>query len=214
MRIRLLALVACAVFTGATAHADERAFKREDYESYFAPGRFATWSPFYESHGAMEMVSRRSSQPAGKYLLEQTTKSFDVSVNYDTHSDYKFYKIESLHTDQMTWDARRGAYVYDYTDAEFREETAHVWESHDDNIDLSRGDKSRGELQQFYRDADRRAGQDPVKQENDFRKQVIGGWSWRCAWVNDMGYDVLCRAVHDGSGRTETFYYRKMDLVG
>lgn len=215
MYIRLLAIGLAAIFGAAAAHADERPFKRQDYESYFSVGSYATWSPFYQSDGTLEMTARRSWRSAGQYMLEQTTKSFDVSVNYDRLSRYKFYKIESLHTDQMTWDARRELYVYDYTAAEFREETSQVWESNDNKVELSKGDKPRGELQQFYRDADKRAGQNPRAQEDEFLKEVIGGWTWRCAYTDKKkGFDVECRATHQKSSRVENFFYRKLDLVG
>jgi len=196
------------------AFAGDRPFTREDYESYFAPGRFATYSPYYLSNGTLEVVVNRTAVVAGQYVFEQTTRSLDVSANYDLTSRFDYYKIESVHTDQMVWSERRQAYVYDYTDKEFDADEARVWESNDNGIALSGGDLDRGELHRFYRDADKRAGRDAKVFDQDFRKEVVGVWSWSCAWVANGKFDVECKARHETSKRLETYLYRKLDLVG
>ena len=216
LRFAAFALGAWSVATasGAPAFADERSFTREDYESYFEPGRFATWSPFYQSDGAMEIVVNRNATVGGRHILEQTTRSFDVAANYDIMSEYAFYKIESDNTDLMMWDEQRQVWVYDYTPKEFDTDTARVWESNNNEIRISDGDLDRGPLHQFYRDADRRAGRDATLFDRDFRNEVVGMWSWSCTWVNENGFDVECEAAHQKSERVETYFYRKLDLIG
>jgi hypothetical protein len=216
--LRTAAIAFCAWSAAAAASgmafADERPFTREDYDSYFEPGRFATWSPFYQSDGWMQVVVNRKATVSGRNILEQTTRSFDVAANYDIISDYAFYKIESQNTDLMMWDERRRAWVYDYTSKEFDTDTARVWESKDKEVELSDTDLDRGPLHQFYRDADKRAGRDASLFDRDFRNEVIGVWSWSCAWVNENGFDVECKAAHEKSDRVETYFYRKLDLIG
>lgn len=203
-----------AVALNCLAFAQERPFTRKDYDSYFAPGRFATWSPFYQSEGMMEVIANRAATVGGRDILEQTVRSFDVSANYDVLSEYAFYKIQSQTTDLMMWDEQRQAWVYDYTLKEFDTDTAQVWESKDNAVRISDGDADRGPLHQFYRDADKRAGRDARLFDRDFREEVVGMWRWRCAWVSENGFDVACRSLHTKSFREETYYYRKLDLVG
>ena len=203
-----------AVCAAGTAFAGDRPFTRDDYESYFAPGRFATYSPYYLSNGTMEVVANKIADVAGRHVFEQTTRSFDVSANYDLTSRFDYYKIEALHTDQMVWDERRQAYIYDYTNKEFDADEAKVWESNDNGIALSDGDLNRGELHKFYRDADKRAGRDARLFDQDFRKEVVGIWTWSCAWVSHEKFDVECKAMHETSRRLETYFYRKLDLIG
>ena len=188
-----------------------RSFSRDDYEMYFNPGRFATYSPFYQSDGVMDVVGAKVTRAAGRYLLRQSTKSFDVSPNYDIDSGFPFYKIQTQHTEHMVWDARQGLYRYDYTASEFGADTARVWESNDRQISVSTGDKERGDLHRFYRDADRRAGQDPKKMEDDFKATIIGPWTWACAFIRDDRFEVECQARHLGSQHVETFFYRRLD---
>lgn len=211
----LVALAACGtLMAGAAASAQERRFSLKDYETYFAPGRFATWSPFYQSNGAMEVIANRKASVGGRELLEQTIRSFDVAANYDGLSEYAFYKIESQITDLMMWDAQRQAWVYDYTAKEFDTDTARVWESRDSNVGISSTDVDRGSLHQFYRDADKRAGRDAKLFDRDFRNEVIGMWRWSCSWISRDGFDVQCTSIHPASFREETYYYRKLDLIG
>jgi hypothetical protein len=212
--LRTVAAGACTMMMAASAFAEERVFTRQDYESYFAPGRFASFSPFYQSDGILEVVSSRASTSAGRYFLEQTTRSFDVSANYHVESQFKFYKIDSTHTDNMIWDERRGVYFYDYSGAEFDSDGSLVWESHDGKLDLSDGDLARGDLHQFYRDVDRKAGRDPKVFDEDFRREVVGFWTWACAYLHKDRYDVSCKATHQTSGREETYLFRRLDLVG
>ena len=204
----------CLWANALAAFADERQFTREDYETYFSPGRFATWSPFYRSDGWMIVVVNRKATVGGRHVLEQTTRSFDVSTNYDLMSDFDYYKIESRHTDLMMWDERRKVWIYDYTGKEFDTDNAQVWESEDNRVELSKTDLDRGSLHQFYRNADKRAGRNADEFDKEFRGQVIGLWSWSCAWVSDGKFDVECKAAHEKSDRVETYFYRKLDLIG
>jgi hypothetical protein len=211
----VLAICLCAATGAANAFADNpgRAFKREDYEHYFSPGRFASHSPFYDSDGEMEVLSNHRMTIAGQYVLEQTTQSFDVSLNYDVDSAFRFYKIMSINTDQMLWDDHRGVYVYDYSAREFDTDNAQVWESRDDHIDISTADRKRGALHTFYRDVDKRAGRDAREFDQEFRNDVVGYWTWACAYVSGGKFDVACKARHETTGRTETYFYRRLDLI-
>lgn len=210
-----LSIAACllTVFAGVAEAQRQQphVFSRADYESYFKPGRFATYSPFYQSDGVMDVVGNKVKAAAGQYLLEQTTKSFDVSPNYDLRSAYPFYKIQTQHTELMLWDARLGLYRYDYTPAEFGFDKARVWESNDQVLAVSPTDKGRGDLHQFYRDADRRSGQNPKKMEDEFKKTIIGQWTWTCSFIPNDRFEVECRAKHILSDHVETFFYRRMD---
>lgn len=203
-----------AIGLAGPAFADERPFAREDYESYFAPGRFATFSPFYQSDGTMEVLVNRKATISGRHVLEQTTHSFDVSSNYDLMSEFDYYKIESRHTDLMMWDEGRELWVYDYTNEEFDNETARVWESQNNSVDITDSDVDRGSLHAFYRAADKRAGRDAALFDKEFRGDVIGLWTWKCAWISGGKFDVECKAAHEKSLRVETYFYRKLDLVG
>jgi hypothetical protein len=188
-----------------------RTFSRADYETYFEPGRFATYSPFYQSDGVMDVVGNKVTSAAGQYLLQQSTRSFDVSPNYDLNSVFPFYKIQTQHTEYMVWDGRQGLYRYDYTTAEYGVDKARVWESNDQNVSISIGDKGGVDLHQFYRDADRRAGQNPKKMEDDFKTTIIGPWTWSCAFIRDDRFEVECKAKHLISQHIETFFYRRLD---
>ncbi|MDP3736040.1 MAG: hypothetical protein Q8R02_01545 [Hyphomonadaceae bacterium] len=188
-----------------------RVFSRADYETYFKPGRFATYSPFYQSDGVMDVVGNKVTGAAGQYLLEQSTKSFDVSPNYDFTSAYPFYKIQTQHTELMVWDARQGLYRYDYTAAEFGVDKARVWESNDQALKISPADKGGGDLHQFYRDADRRAGQNPKTMEDDFKTTIVGQWTLTCSFIRDDRFEVECNAKHLRSEHVETFFYRRLD---
>ncbi len=162
----------------------------------------------------MQVVANSEATVAGRHFLDQTIRSFDVAANYDILSDYAYYKIESANTDAMMWDERRQVWIYDYTPREFDTDTARVWESNDNKVELSDGDIDRGPLHQFYRDADKRAGRDANLFDGDFRNEVIGIWTWRCSWVNENGFDVECKSAHEKSDRVESYFYRKLDLVG
>ena len=207
----LLAAAFAAAADAQLARKPERVFTRADYESYFKAGRFATYSPFYQSDGVMAVVRNVVTPVAGQYRLEQTTTSFDSSPNYDVSSKYPWYKIQTQHVEQMVWDPKLGLYRYDYLPAEFGADKARVWESNDRNLVISPGDKSGGDLHQFYRDADRRAGQNPKKMEDDFKKTIIGAWTWTCSFIKHEQFEVECNAKHLATQHVETFYYRRLD---
>jgi hypothetical protein len=198
----------------APARAEERPFERRDYESYFSTGSFATWSPFYDSDGVMEFVRNKGSQVSGRYILELATRAFDASPNYDTGSRFPYYKIESDIDDRLTWDERRKLYVYDYTEKELRSRTWRVWESHDMKAALSATDVDRGLLMAFYRHADKRAGRDPDEEDKAFRDEIVGTWTWACAYVREENFEVECTSSNETSGRVENVFFRRTDLVG
>jgi hypothetical protein len=218
MWFRAVAVTVC-LLAGVGAHvpvawADERAFTLSDYETYFAPGRFATHSTYYASDGLLEILSRRAIDIAGQHMLEQTVRSLDISSNYDEGSEYPFYKIEGRSIDHMLWNDRRRAYLYEYTDADFDANDSTVWESHDTEIGISPGDLLRGAMHVFYREADQRLGRDVKALDDNYRRDVVGMWSWSCAYLSNSEFEVACRAVHQPTHREEVFYYRRLDLVG
>ncbi len=217
MRIRglIFAIVlALGAGAGAGAHADPRIFERQDYESYFAPGRFETHAPYYSSVGLFEVLENRVRPSGDKYILEQTTHALDVSANYDVRSILGYYKIDSHAVQDMVWDEARRLYVYIYADKEFDANDSVVWESSNDRIEISRGDVKRGLLHAFYNDADRRAGQNVKALDAQYRKDVVGAWTMQCAYLRDSKFDVDCTVVHVPSRRVEHYFYRKLDLVG
>ncbi|HVY90455.1 MAG TPA: hypothetical protein VG942_16430, partial [Hyphomonadaceae bacterium] len=197
----------------APAWAENRPFKREDYETYFAKGRFASFSPFYQSTGVLEVLSSKSYQLAGASILEQATRTLDVSVNYDAKSSYGYYKIITEVADRMIWNDRLNAYVYDYTRQQYDADTSKVWESKNTRTEISADDRSAGDLHRFYHDVDRRAGLDANQTDRIFRNEVVGTWVWRCDYVHTAQYDVRCTASRQGNARVETFFYHRLDLV-
>lgn len=196
-----------------TAPIKERAFTRADYESYFAAGRFASRSVYYQSEGVMEVIANKISTVAGRYVLAQTIDALDVSPNYDVGSAYPFYKVRTRDTEQMFWDDKLNAYVFEYSNAEFDGDNSLAWESKDTKPEISKGDKGGFPLHKFYHDADRRAGHNVAAIDAQYRKDVTGMWTWRCFYLQRAQFDVECRAVHQPSGRSEDYSYRKLDLV-
>lgn len=193
--------------------AKEKAFTREDYEKYFAPGRFASKSVFYQSEGTMDVVSNIVTHPAGRYLLTQTIDTIDTSVNYDRRSAFPFYKVKTHVGEAMMWDDKLGAYIFEYSNKEFDGDASLAWESRDDKTVISKGDKGPFPLHTFYNDSDRRAGADVKAIAAQYRKDVVGMWVWRCFYKKRGAFDVECRATHQPTGRTEDYSYRKLDLV-
>ena len=203
-----LTLVVCAA-----ANADPRVFERQDYENYFAPGRFETQAPYYSSVGLFEVLANRTRSVGNAYILEQSTHALDVSANYDARSILGFYKIESHAVQDMVWDEGRRLYSYIYSDREFDANDSIVWESSNDRIEISRGDLKRGLLHAFYNNADKRAGQNVKALDAQYRKDVVGPWTMQCAYIHDNKFDVDCTVVHMPSRRVEHYFYRKLDLV-
>jgi hypothetical protein len=208
-------LLAIILTFGATplAHAEPRMFDRQDYETYFAPGRFETRAPYLSSVGLFEVLSSRVRNVGGRYVLEQTSHTLDVSANYDARSLLGFYKIDTRAIQDMIWDERRQVYIYTYSDREFDTNDSMVWESRNDRIEISEGDVKRGLLHPFYNDADKRAGQDVKALEDQYRKNTVGAWTMQCAYIRDARYDVDCVVTHTPTGRVEHYFYRKLDLV-
>ena len=214
MRFRGLGLaIIPAISLCAAANADPRVFERQDYESYFAPGRFETEAPYYSSVGLLEVLANRPRSAGENYILEQTTHALDVSSNYDARSILGFYKIDSHAIQDMVWDEGRHSYRYIYSDKEFDANDSIVWESSNDRIEISRGDVKRGLLHAFYTSADRRAGLNVKALDAQYRKDVVGAWTMQCAYIRDNKYDVDCTVVHVPSRRVEHYFYRKLDQV-
>ncbi|MEP7211132.1 MAG: hypothetical protein ABI740_09875 [Alphaproteobacteria bacterium] len=215
MRGRGLAFaIVLALVAIPAAWADPRIFERQDYESYFAPGRFETRAPFYSSVGLFEILGNSVRAVGGRYVLEQTTHALDVSANYDVRSIFGYYKIESHAVQDMIWDERRHIYAYTYSDREFDTNDSIVWESSNDRIEISKDDVKRGILHHFYNDADGRTGQNVEALDAQYRKDVVGAWMMQCAYIRDSKYDVDCTVTHIPTRRVEHYFYRKLDLVG
>ncbi|MDZ4760689.1 MAG: hypothetical protein SGJ21_06415 [Alphaproteobacteria bacterium] len=214
MKVR--AIIICllvALASEASALAQTRLFKREDYETFFAPGRFKSHAAYYASHGLLEIVKNRSTIFAGRYFLEQTMQALDVSANYDTLSANPYYKIESRGAEVMVWDDRLKAYLYEYSAADFDGNASIVWESTNDQIEITPDDSSSGDLHEYYRAADVRASQDVDALHSQYRRDVVGGWSMQCGYIRDDEWDVECKVLHQPTQRLELYYYRKLDLI-
>jgi len=214
MKLRVAAFAVCLAVGIPAAWAEGRQFEREDYERFFAPGRFASHSTYYASDGLLEVLERRTISVAGQHMLEQSVRSLDISNNYDEGSEYPYYKIEAHSVDQMLWDDRRKAYLYEYSNADFDTNDSVVWESHDTKIDISPDDRKGGEMHAFYNAADRRLGRDVKALDDQYRADVVGMWSWSCVYISDSLFEVECVATHQPSQREEVFFYRRIDLVG
>lgn len=215
-RSGLAVLVLCiGVALDHPAAADEpRIFSREDYAVYFSPGRLQSHSPYYDSNGQLEVIRNRVLSVGGKTFLEQTVRALDVSPNYDTLSEAPFYKIRSNGVSRMVWDERRVAYLFDYSDLDFSEDTSEVFESANSRVEISGADKPRGTLHTFYRGADERAGRDVDALDRAYRADVVGAWSMQCMYVSTKDYDVACELIHLPTDRIERHLYRKLDLIG
>lgn len=195
------------------AEGKEKPFTREDYERYFVPGRFASKSVFYQSEGTMDVISNVVKHPGGRYALTQTIDTLDTSANYDLKSGFPYYKVRSRVGEEMLWDDRLQAYVFEYSNKDFDEDASLAWESRDNKAAISKGDSGPAPLHKFYNDADRRAGNDVKAIAAQYRKDVVGMWVWRCFYKKRGAFDVECRAVHQPTGRSEDYSYRKLDLV-
>jgi hypothetical protein len=212
LRQLVLALIAALALAPGAAAAP-RVFAMEDYERYFSPGRFQSQSVYHASQGLLVIEARSARRIAGRTVLEQRFRSLDVAANYDLRSDYPFYKIESEGSDQMVWADWLDAYVFEYSDADFDANDSRVWESHDQSLAVSEGDRDAGLLHDFYREADRKGQQDVEALDAQYRRDVVGRWTMRCYYIRDRDYDVECVNTHLPTQREERYYYRKLDLV-
>lgn len=210
---RLLAGVLLALCASGAAWAEPRLFSREDYVQYFAPGRFETRATYYGSRGLMEVLKNRTGANGVAATLTQTTRSLDVSANYDVLSARPFYKIVSTSVQEMVWDEARKLYAYPYTDKDFDANDSVAWESFDDHIEISRDDINRGLLHLFYENADRRASRDAMALDAQYRHDVVGRWTMQCAYIRDNEYEVDCTMEHMPTHRIEHYFYRRLDLV-
>ncbi|MBI1361408.1 MAG: hypothetical protein GC155_14110 [Alphaproteobacteria bacterium] len=210
---RLLAGFLLALCVSGAAWAEPRLFSRDDYVLYFAPGRFETRSTYYGSHGVMEVLKNRTGANGARATLAQTTRSLDVSANYDVLSARSFYKIVSTSVQDMVWDDVRKLYVYGYSDRDFDTNDSVVWESLDDRIEVSKDDIKRGLLHDFYKEADRRASRDVALLDRQYRHDVVGLWTMQCAYIRDNQYEVDCTMEHLPTHRIEHYFYRRLDLV-
>lgn len=215
-RFGLAVLMLCisVALTGPAAAREPRVFSREDYATYFSPGRLQTHSPYYESDGRLEIIRNRVLKVGGKIFLEQTVQSLDVSPNYDTLSDAPFYKIRSNGVSRMVWDDRRSAFLFDYSQADFDGDTSEVFESRDSRVEITSADTPRGRLHAFYRKADARAGRNVEELDRLYREEVVGSWSMQCAYVSTREFEVACELTHLPTDRVERHLYRKLDLIG
>lgn len=216
MKRALVGLALICLAAGAAGaqspRADGRVFEREDYLSYFTPGRFASKSVYYSSHGVMEVISNRTRSLFGRSFLTQSMETLDVSPNYDANSGYPFYKIRSMSDEDLAWDEGRKVWVFEYSNADFDRDQSRVWESDDNAAEITAGDKASGDLHRFYNAADARAGRNPEQTEQAFRESVVGLWSWRCVYLRRETFDVECRATHLATWRDEDYSYRRIDL--
>lgn len=213
MELRAILVGLVMLASAAPALAEARTFERADYETYFAPGRFKTHAVYYASFGLYEITGNRSTSFGGRYFLEQRAQALDVSPNYDTLSDHAFYKIQSSGAETMVWDEGRKAYLYEYSNADFDANTSVVWESDNDDIQITPGDVNAGKLHAFYRGADKRASADVEALDAKYRKDVVGAWTMQCAYIVDDEWDVECLVNHVPTKRLERYYYRKLDLM-
>jgi hypothetical protein len=209
-----LPLVLLAVLAAPAALAQERAFTEADYLKFFAPGHFASKSVYYASTGEMEVLANKPSNLFGRHFLAQTTATLDVAANYDSQSEFEFYKVKAENTEQLVWDDARQVYLFVYSLAEFEKEGSTVWESRNMDPEISPRDKGPYPLHRFYNDADRRAGRDVAAIELRYRTDVVGAWTWRCVWLAPkQEFQVRCDATHQPTGRVEDYLYRRSDLV-
>lgn len=212
IRLVVLAIMLCAVGT-AEGQTTPRRFKQADYETYFVPGRYETWSPAYSSRGELEVVSVEAPVIAGVRTLRQHFRTLDVHASYDHLSDHPFTKIQSDAMDPMVWDTARAAYLFRFSREAFDSARSQIWESRNDRVEISREDIPRGNLQAYYRAADVRAGRDAEALRNQHREDKVGDWSKACGYLEGQSYEVVCAYTHLPTGRAETYYYRRAGLV-
>lgn len=204
-----LVLLVCS----GVAQAQTRQFVREDYSRYFSPGRFLTESTYHQSLGVLDITSRRNVDLMGRFLIEQTIRTLTVSRNYDVLSDFPFYKIEASGVENMLWDAGNESFLFQYRDVDFDASAAVAWESHNDRLEITDGDRNAGPLNAFYRRADRRARQDAEALDQRYRSDVVGAWAMQCFFIENLRYDVECTNTHLPTQRVERHFYKKLDLV-
>ncbi|MBI1341105.1 hypothetical protein GC169_12965 [bacterium] len=215
--IRLLG-AACAVLVavlgaGETADAQARPFERDDYATYFAPGRFLTESTYHESRGVLDIRSRRTFEMMGRTTVVQSVSSLSVSRNYDVLSAFPYYKIKSEGAESMLWDPNNRGFLFEFTDGDFDQSDAIAWESMNADLAIVDGDQKIGLLTEFYRNADARARQDVNDLEEKYRHDVVGAWLMQCFFIEQARYDVECSNVHLPTGRVERHFYKKFDLL-
>lgn len=214
LRLGALLLVGMAVAaTPASAQSEARAFEKEDYARYFAEGRLETYSPYYSSHGALEVLESKALKLGGLYIVHQTARSLDVSPNYDVWSDYPFYKIMAEGEEQLVWNQQLGAMLFDYSAEAFDNDDSVAWESQNDWAEVSEGDYEAGLLHDFYRRADLRAGRDPDEFKARYRDEVTGPWLLKCFYLVRQEYEVECLHTHQPTGRVERHMYRRNSLT-
>lgn len=211
-RLLALALIACGA-AALPAHAQARAFEKEDYARYFAAGRLETYSPFYDSRGVLNIVRSKPLELGGLYVIHQTARSLDVSPNYDVWSDYAFYKIMAEGEEQLVWNEQIGALLFEYSEDDFDSDDSVVWESQNDWAEISDADHEAGLLHDFYSRADRRAGRDPDEFRSNYRKEVTGPWVLKCFYLVRQEYEVECLHTHQPTGRIERHMYRRNTLT-
>lgn len=212
--IRVGAVLGLVLAGGAApAVAQARAFEKEDYARYFAAGRLESYSPFYESHGVLDMLESRPIEVGGLYVVRHKARSLDVSPNYDVWSDYPFYKIRAEGEEQLVWNRPLKAMLFDYDAEEFDNDDSVAWESNNDWAEVSPEDKEAGLLHDFYRRADERAGRDPDEFKAQYRKDVTGPWLMKCFFLVRQEYEVECLHTHQPTGRVERHMYRRQGLT-
>lgn len=213
VRLILIALCAGLIAANAAAQASQKRFRQADYETYFTPGRYLTESPEFGSHGDLEISEVKAVTVGGVRTLHQQVRTLDVSANYDTLSKLPNYKIQESALLRLAWDSSLGAYVYEFTPADFDDDHSQVWESKDTDIRVSPGDISRGQLQAFYRAADKRAGRDVEAMRAAHRASRLGKWSHTCAYLNQQAYEVICAFRNLQTGDSFTFLYKRADRL-
>ena len=212
-RIALLLVGLAGAALPAAAQTQARAFEKEDYARYFAEGRLETYSPYYSSRGALEILKSDTLRLGGLYVIHQAARSLDVSPNYDVWSDYPFYKIVADGEDQLVWNQQLGVMLFDYSAEAFDADDSVAWESHNDWAEISEDDYEAGMLHDFYRRADLRAGRDPDEFKARYRKEVTGAWMLKCFYLVRQEYEVECLHTHQPTGRVERHMYRRNSLT-
>jgi hypothetical protein len=202
-----------ALLTAPAALAQGRPFEHEDYLTYFSPGRFASKSDYYSSTGEMSVISNRPSSILGRQFLAQGIEAIDAAPNYDLGSVFPYYKVQSRTVEHMVWDASRKLWLFDYSEAEFDSDRSVAWESHNTDPEISPGDRKVGDMHGFYKDADTRAKRDVSAIEAEYRRNVIGTWTWRCEYLRGEDYEVRCVATHMPTMRPEDYSYRRLDQI-